>query len=120
MGKHSSHKATLRSHIDNSEACACRRFFGVSRPAGRTRPGEESLREPAQRGKALELGNRLGDVHAATLELLPSSDNPADAARVSAELSTGITSEVDAGIATVRGNDADSRSDQPQWDRPYD
>ena len=70
--------------------------------------------------KAVELGNRLGDAHAATLELLPSSDNPADAARVSAELSTGITSEVDAGIATVRGNDADSRSDQPQWDRPYD
>jgi diguanylate cyclase (GGDEF)-like protein len=60
---------------------------------------------------ASDLGNRLSVAHAATLELLLDGDNPAHAAKVSAELSTGITSEVDAGIATVRGNAADSRSE---------
>ena len=60
---------------------------------------------------ASDLGIRLGDAHAATLELLLDSANPAAAASVSAELSTGITSDIDAGIAAVRANGADSSSE---------
>ncbi len=60
---------------------------------------------------ASDLGIRLGDAHAATLELLLDNGNASAAAAVSAELSTGITSDVDTGIATVRSNSADSRSE---------
>jgi diguanylate cyclase (GGDEF)-like protein len=60
---------------------------------------------------ASDLGIRLGDAHAATLELLLDSANPAEAAKVSAELFTGITSDVDAGIATVHADGVDSRSE---------
>jgi diguanylate cyclase (GGDEF)-like protein len=60
---------------------------------------------------ASDLGIRLGDAHAATLEMLLDNPNPAAAALVLAEFSTGITSDVDAGIATVRVNSAGSRSE---------
>ncbi|HXN61759.1 MAG TPA: diguanylate cyclase [Acidimicrobiales bacterium] len=60
---------------------------------------------------ASDLGIRLGDAHAATLELLLDNPHPAAAALVLAEFSTGITSDVDAGIATVRVNSAGSRSE---------
>ena len=60
---------------------------------------------------ASDLGIRLGDAHAATLELLLDSANQVAAASVSAELLTGITSDIDAGIETVRVNSADSRSE---------
>ena len=60
---------------------------------------------------ASDLGIRLGDAHAATLEMLLDNPNPAAAAMVLAEFSTGITSDVDAGIATVRANSVASKSE---------
>ena len=60
---------------------------------------------------ASDLGIRLGDAHAATLEMLLDNPNPAAAAMVLAQFSTGITSDVDAGIETVRANSVASGSE---------
>ena len=96
----------------NSDTGAGRGGLGrVSRPAGRTRSVSSLYANQLSAETASDLGIRLGDAHAATLELLLDSANPAAAASVSAELFTGITSDIDAGIATVRVNSVDSRSE---------
>jgi diguanylate cyclase (GGDEF)-like protein len=77
--------------------------------AERSSASELYLNNVRSTDEAAKLGTNLSIAHAATLELVIDVGHAAEVATVTSQLSAGITTDIDVGIATVRANSADNR-----------